>query len=71
MFPAQRGQIQEVATSVLEALGLRETGEQRTALLGRLERSDRAWVHQVKGTESDFHRVVGSAERILTYAGRP
>ena len=68
MHPTKRGRIDGAAPSVLDVLGLRENGEQRPAALDRLALSDRAWTAQVKGTESDFYRVIGAAERILTYA---
>ena len=41
---------------------------ERPALQDRFELSDRDWTHQVKGTKSDFYRVIGAAERILAYA---
>ncbi|MEZ5441817.1 MAG: hypothetical protein R3F15_10055 [Lysobacterales bacterium] len=59
---------QASAPSVPDVLDLRENGEQRPALLDRFVLSDRAWTRQVKGTESDFYRVIGAAERILDYA---
>ena len=68
MHPTKRGRIDGAAPSVLDVLGLRDKAEQRPALLDRFELSDRAWTHQVKGTESDFYRVIGAAERILAYA---
>ena len=68
MHPTKRGKIVGAAPSVLDVLGLRDKAEQRPALLDRFELSDRDWTHQVKGTESDFYRVIGAAERILTYA---
>ncbi|MCB1628997.1 MAG: hypothetical protein KDI48_14820, partial [Xanthomonadales bacterium] len=68
MHPTKRGKIDGAPPSVLDSLGLRDNAEQRPALLDRFELSDRAWTHQVKGTESDFYRVIGAAERILTYA---
>ncbi|MEZ5442522.1 MAG: hypothetical protein R3F15_13690 [Lysobacterales bacterium] len=37
-------------------------------MLDRFEVSDRAWTHQVKGIESNYYRVIGAAERILSYA---
>ncbi|MCB1633862.1 MAG: hypothetical protein KDI51_04690, partial [Xanthomonadales bacterium] len=68
MHPTKRGRIEGTAPSVLDSLGLRDNAEQRPALLDRMELSERAWTHQVKGTESDFYRVIGAAERILAYA---
>ena len=68
MHPTKRGKIDGTAPSVLDVLGLRENGEHRPAALDRLALSDRAWTAQVKGTESDFYRVIGAAEQILTYA---
>ena len=68
MHPTKRGKIEGTSPSVLDSLGLRDNAEQRPALLDRFELSDRAWTHQVKGTESDFYRVIGAAERILAYA---
>ncbi|MEZ5440247.1 MAG: hypothetical protein R3F15_02050 [Lysobacterales bacterium] len=68
MHPTKRGKIDGAAPSVLDVLGLRGTSEQRPTALDRLALSDRAWTAQVKGTESDFYRVIGAAEQILAYA---
>ena len=68
MHPTKRGKIEGTAPSVLDVLDLRENGEQRPALLDRFALSDGAWTRQVKGTESDFYRVIGAAEQILDYA---
>ena len=68
MHPTKRGNIDGTAPSVLDVLGLSGSAAQRPALLDRFELSERAWTHQVKGTESDFYRVIGAAEQILAYA---
>ena len=68
MHPTRRGKIEGTAPSVRDVLDLRENGEQRPALLDRFALSDGAWTRQVKGTESDFYRVIGAAEQILDYA---
>ncbi|MCB1633865.1 MAG: hypothetical protein KDI37_11655 [Xanthomonadales bacterium] len=67
MHPAKRGKIEAGARSVLDSLGI-GTSEQRPMVLRQLDVSEHSWTTQVKATESNFHRVIGTAEGILVYA---